>query len=93
MKSILLTLLLSLPLAVAAAERTVRLAVPDMNCPVCPITVKKSLERVPGVSVRSVDLQSKTAVVVTNDRVTDADLIHATTDAGYPSTVISDKTP
>lgn len=93
MKYLLTVLMLSLPLATAAAERTVRLSVPGMSCATCPVTMKKSLELVPGVSVRSVDLKSKTAVVVTDGGVADTDLMRATTDAGYPSTVIPENTP
>ena len=39
----------------------------DMTCSVCPITVKKSLEKVSGVSAVKVDFAKKTAVV-TSDR-------------------------
>ena len=33
-----------------AATETTTLKVPGMTCPVCPITVKKALQKVPGVS-------------------------------------------
>lgn len=39
------------PLAVlAASPKTVVLEVQNMTCSVCPITVKKSLQKVPGVA-------------------------------------------
>ncbi len=71
-----------------AAERTVTLAVPSMDCPVCPITVKKSLTRVEGVSKAEVDFDKRRAVVTFDDAKTDVGaLTTATTNAGYPSTV------
>ncbi|MEO5698211.1 MAG: mercury resistance system periplasmic binding protein MerP [Burkholderiaceae bacterium] len=71
-----------------AAERTVTLAVPSMDCPVCPITVKKALTRVDGVSKAEVDFDQRRAVVTFDDAKTDVGaLTKATTNAGYPSTV------
>ncbi|MDE2146562.1 MAG: mercury resistance system periplasmic binding protein MerP [Burkholderiales bacterium] len=72
-----------------SVPRTVTLSLPTMDCPVCPITVKKALERVPGVSRSEVDLGKRQAVVQFDDAKTTAQaLTHATTDAGYPSTVV-----
>ncbi|HXF55346.1 MAG TPA: mercury resistance system periplasmic binding protein MerP [Hyphomicrobiaceae bacterium] len=69
-----------------AAERTVTLAVQNMYCDVCPITVRKSLERVPGVIKAVVSYQDKTAIVTYDDSKTDVTaLTAATTNAGYPS--------
>ena len=81
--------LMSLPLvAFATAPQTVTLDVRNMNCAVCPITVKKSLQAVPGVRDVSVDFPKKTARVTFDpDKPTPADLTTATTHAGYPSTV------
>lgn len=77
--------------AVAAIE-TVTLAVPDMNCSVCPITVKKALLKVPGVKTVHVDFDHRQAAVKFDDaKTTVAALTQATTDAGYPSTLIVDK--
>ena len=71
-----------------AAPRTVTLAVPGMTCATCPITVKKALTKVAGVTNVNVDLDEKEAVVTFDDaKTTVAALIKATTDAGYPSTV------
>lgn len=71
-----------------AAPKTVTLAVQNMTCPVCPITVKKSLQAVPGVNAVKVDFDKKTATVGYDaDKVQPAALTKATTNAGYPSTV------
>ncbi len=70
----------------AAAERTVILKVDNMTCALCPPTVKKSLERVPGVTKVQVDLDKQTAVVTFDDAKSDIQaLTKATTNAGYPS--------
>lgn len=71
-----------------AAQRTVTLDVPGMNCGVCPITVNKALRQVPGVKSAQADLDTKQAVVTYDDaRTSPEQLIKATTDAGYPSSV------
>ncbi len=70
-----------------AAPQTVTLAVAKMTCPACPITVKKALSRVPGVTEVSVSYETKQATVVFDDtQTTVAALTRATADAGYPST-------
>ena len=72
--------------AAFAGERTVTLAVENMYCSACPITVKSSLEAVPGVAKAVVSYASKTAVVTFEDTKTAVPaLIAATTNAGYPS--------
>jgi mercuric ion binding protein len=74
-----------------AASQTVTLDVKKMTCAVCPITVKKSLERVSGVQQIKVDYASKTVTVQFDDTVATPDkLTKATKDAGYPSTVKGD---
>jgi mercuric ion binding protein len=71
-----------------AASKTITLTVSNMTCATCPITVKKALTRVAGVSKVTVDFDKKEAVVTFDDaRATVAALIKATRDAGYPSTV------
>ncbi|NJM36320.1 MAG: mercury resistance system periplasmic binding protein MerP [Rhodomicrobium sp.] len=70
----------------AAAERTVTLKVEGMTCALCGPTVKKSLERVPGVAKVRVDSDKEIAVVVFDDAKADIEaLTKATTNAGYPS--------
>ena len=74
--------------AFAGTPQTVVLDVQKMTCPVCPITVRKSLEKVQGVSHTKVDFDSKTATVTFDpDKASPARLIEATTNAGYPSSV------
>ena len=79
---------LALPFAVlAAAPRTAVLEVQNMTCGLCPVTVKKSLDKVPGVSEAKVDFDKKTVTVKFDaDKTTTAVLVKATTDAGFPST-------
>lgn len=89
MRKLLTALLAAVPLAVlAATPKTVTLAVQNMTCELCPITVKKSLEKVPGVSAVKVDFDKKTATVNYDaDKAQPEALTKATTNAGYPSTV------
>ena len=74
--------------ALAATPQTAVLDVQNMNCGLCPITVKKALEKVPGVSQAQIDFQKKTATVIFDaDKATAAGLVKATTEAGFPSAV------
>jgi mercuric ion binding protein len=74
-------------LAYASTPKTITLDVRNMTCAVCPITVKKALEQVPGVSDVKIDFEHKTATVhLDADRANAALLTKATTDAGFPST-------
>ena len=71
---------------VAAADRTITLAVENMTCASCPLIVRKSLERVAGVSRADVSLETKTAVVSFDDAKADLPaLTAATASAGFPS--------
>ena len=70
----------------SAAQRTITLTVDNMYCEACPYMVKKTLERVSGVSTASVSFKDKTAVVVFDDaKASVYDLTSATTKAGFPS--------
>ena len=72
--------------SVVAAEKTLTLAVKNMECVACPSIVKGSLEAVPGVAKVSVSLQDKTATVIYDDAKADVNqLTSATIKAGYPS--------
>src|SRR6266851_7136408 len=69
-----------------ASPQTVTLTVSGMTCPACPITVKKALEKVPGVSKVDVRFEKKQVLVTFDDAKTNMDaLVKATTNAGYPS--------
>jgi periplasmic mercuric ion binding protein len=85
----LLSALVALPFTLLAGTlQTVTLDVKNMSCPICPITVKKALEKVPGVTSTTVNFDKKLAVVTFDpDRTSSATLTQATADAGYPSTV------
>ena len=68
--------------------QTAVLDVRNMTCGLCPVTVKKSLQKVPGVSKVAVDYEKKTATVEFDaDRTNASALVEATGRAGYPSTV------
>lgn len=79
---------LALAAAIAlAAPVTVTLDVPGMTCPLCPITVRKALERVDGVLNVKVSFDRREAVVIFDDsRTTVQALTRSTADAGYAST-------
>ena len=90
MKSLIAGALAVLVLAapVWASVRIVTLNVSGMTCAACPITVKKALEKVPGVSKIEVRYEKKQVQVTFDDGKTNTDaLVKATTDAGYPSQV------
>jgi periplasmic mercuric ion binding protein len=77
------------PQAANAALKTVTLAVPGMDCAVCPITVKKALAKVAGVSQVTVSFDKRQAVVSFDDtKTTTQALTDSTKNAGYPSTVV-----
>lgn len=81
-----LGMLMSVP--AISAQQTVVLEVPGMNCPVCPVTVRKSLEKVPGVIQAVVTYEPREAVVTYDDtRTTPQALMEATANAGYPAIV------
>lgn len=69
-----------------AGDRTITLAVKNMDCATCPSIVKGSLEAVPGVAKVAVSFKDKTATVIYDDDKADVNqLTSATTMAGYPS--------
>lgn len=71
-----------------AATQTVTLSVPGMNCAACPITVKKALTKVSGVSKTEVNLDRREAKVTFDDANANVEaLVRATKYAGFPSSV------
>ena len=65
MKKLFASLALAAAVApVWAATQTVTLAVPGMTCAACPITVKKALSKVEGVSKVDVGFEKREAVGV-----------------------------
>ena len=86
--SLFTALLLLNPFAVIpAAEanlQTVVLDVPGMTCNFCPVTVRKALQKVPGVVEARADFESKTATVTFDPaKTTVQDLTTAVKNAGY----------
>lgn len=80
--------LLATSTAFAAEPQTAILDVKNMQCQMCSITVKKALQKVPGVEDAKVDLDRKNATVKFDPDKTSLDaLTAATTKAGFPSTV------
>lgn len=81
--------LLALNVPAWSATQTVTLSVPGMNCPTCPITVRVALDKVPGVTDVKVDLDKRQSTVTFDDsKATVEALTRATTNAGYPSTLL-----
>ncbi|MBR9909670.1 MAG: mercury resistance system periplasmic binding protein MerP [Gammaproteobacteria bacterium] len=84
----LATLTLLFSAAALAADKVVVLEVPSMNCAICPITVKKALHNVEGLSEVQVNYATKLVKVTYDDSATNTDaLIRAATNAGYPAKV------
>jgi mercuric ion binding protein len=80
------------PLPAEAGEATVVLGVHHAYCALCPSIVKKTLERVPGVTnviVGSADANGDMTATVKYDdaRGTPTAMIKAATDQGYPAEV------
>ena len=86
-----LTLFAGLALAASAFSADfsrVELSVPGMDCELCPVTVRKALEKTAGVRSARVDLASKTATIEYDPHITSPRKLTAATErAGYPSTV------
>jgi len=102
-KSILLSaLLIGLPVfttpaliatnQIAQQLKEVTLDVQNMTCAMCKITIRKALEKVAGVKDAKVDFNKKTATIQFDPkRANVQELINATTNAGYPASVHSNK--
>jgi mercuric ion binding protein len=79
-------LLALLPVLASAANKTVVLAIPTMDCATCPITIRLALMHISGVSRARVSYDKREARVTFDDTKTNvAALTKATTDVGYPS--------
>lgn len=90
MKKLIFMLFFFMSGLIQAAEQSVTLSVPGMNCPTCPLTVRLSLEAVEGVKKAKVTYDNKQATIIFDDQITKVEeLIEATTDAGYPSKLIN----
>ncbi len=88
MKNLIAIALVAATLPAYASSKTVTLSVPDMNCTACPITIKKVLSKIDGVSAIEVSARAREAVVTFDDTKTNVKaLTTATANVGYPSTV------
>ncbi|MBA1330898.1 hypothetical protein QQ73_06910 [Candidatus Endoriftia persephone str. Guaymas] len=105
-RQIAFTLLLGLitavitPAQASSTEKvqTIILEVENMTCSICPITVRKTLERVPGVTMAEAgyDGNSDSAgwakVTFDSTQITVDKITAATFEAGYPSDIKPGKT-
>jgi periplasmic mercuric ion binding protein len=74
--------------AYAGGTSTATLDVSNMTCAACPITVRKALEKVPGVGSAKIDLKTHRAVVAFDPaKTTPEQLTKATANAGFPSSI------
>ena len=72
-----------------ATTRTLTLAVPNMDCPVCPITLKKALTRLVGVNQMQVNFDKRQIIVIYDDsKIAVKAIIESTKNAGFPSTIV-----
>ncbi len=86
---LLVAMMSALPVPPAfAASRSVTLAVSNMTCSTCPITVRRALFGMRGVEKVAFNFDKKEATVTfDDDKTTVKALTKATEDAGYPSRV------
>lgn len=74
--------------AFAAEPKRVVLDISGMTCTLCPVTVRKALERTPGVLDARADLARKEAEARYDPEKTSPEaLAKAVTDAGFPAKV------
>ena len=75
--------------ALAAEPRTITLGVEHMTCAACPITVRKALSHVAGVTQSTVDMEAHTATVTFDPgKTTPEALATAVSEAGFPAKVL-----
>ena len=73
--------------AIDSQQREVTFSVPDMTCPMCPITVRKALAGVDGVLQAEASLDDKQARVVFDPAKAGIDaLVAAVAEAGFTAT-------
>ena len=75
----------------AAKEQVITLAVENMTCSMCPVTVRKALEMQEGVHEAKVSLEPPRAVVIYDDGIVNPQsLIAVITNTGFPSTFMKE---
>ncbi|CAM3555873.1 MAG: cation transporter [Thalassospira sp.] len=74
-----------------AADQTIKLSVPGMNCASCPYMVEQAISKVDGIKTVEATMDDRTATVIFDDDLTTASEIQAATASiGYESTIIQD---
>jgi mercuric ion binding protein len=77
---------------VFAAEQTVTFSVPGMTCASCPYIVESAMSGVDGVVTVNADADTRTALVIFDDDITNADdIAFASTSAGYEAVILEPK--
>jgi len=89
MHKVLSSALTALPLAaLGSAPKTLTLNVQNMTYQLCPVAVKKSREKIPGVSIVKLNFEKKMAIVNHDaDQAMLEALTKVTANACYPSSV------
>lgn len=83
---LLMAFCMLLPIVTIAAERTVVLSIPTMDCATCPVTIRIALLKTQGVSAAKVSYKHREARVTFDDALTTVDALRAATrDVGYPA--------
>lgn len=91
-KALVISFLLTTAFSGSVLAESVTLEVQGMTCSVCPITVTKALEKLNGVAEVDIDYKSKLAEIDYDpDLVSVHELIAATTNAGFPSSIFSNQ--
>lgn len=87
--SVLIILLAQIAVAVAGDLKTITLYVDKMTCNMCPVTVKKALKKIDGVTEVMAKYEGEgngwAKVTFESSKVSVDDLTFATEEAGYPS--------
>ncbi|RRH99267.1 mercuric transport protein periplasmic component [Mesorhizobium tamadayense] len=76
----------------AAGQHTAIFSVPDMTCPLCPVTVATAIRHLEGVVSVSTDVNAKTATVVfDDDKTSTAAIAAASNNAGYAAALVKEQ--
>ena len=77
---------------VFAAEQTVTFSVPGMTCASCPYIVESAMSGVDGVVTVNADADTRTALVIFDDAIVNADdIAFSSTSAGYEAIILEPK--
>ncbi|MBI4370791.1 MAG: cation transporter [Elusimicrobia bacterium] len=74
--------------AVAADAQVISLRISGMDCAACAAAIKKSVEKVPGVTSASVDFDSQRARVATDGKADPQAVLEAVAAAGYKAEIL-----